>query len=82
MNLDATVGAFLRRTVALPFRVVGALLVLVGGALHLRLAFDEYGTDAIIRTFALNALVSGLVVAYLALRADPIGPLVGIAVSA
>jgi hypothetical protein len=63
-------------------RLVGAVLVLVGGALHLQLQLGEYGTEAIGRAFALNALVSGLVAAYLVLRADVLGPLAGMALSA
>jgi hypothetical protein len=70
------------RRVSRPVRLTAALLVLVGGALHLRLSLDDYGTESIVRTFALNALVSGLVAGYLALRADPVGPILGLAVSA
>ncbi len=62
-------------------RLAGALLVLVGGAVHLKLNLDDYGTEDIGRTFALNAGASGLVAAYLALRDDIVGPLAGIAVS-
>ena len=63
-------------------RLVGAGLVLVGGAVHLKLQLDEYGTEGIGRTFALNAIASGLVVLYLVLRRDLIGPLAAIVVSA
>lgn len=81
MNADAVIE-FASRRVSLPLRLAGALLVLVGGALHLRLSLDDYGTAAIIRTFALNAVASGLIAGYLALRHDPLGALGGIAVSA
>jgi hypothetical protein len=63
-------------------RLVGAALVLAGGALHLKLQLDEYGTEGIGRAFALNAVASGLVAAYLVLRADRLGPLAGMALSA
>lgn len=63
-------------------RLAGAALVLLGGAVHLKLQLDEYGTEDIGRTFAINAIVSGLVAAYLVLRSDIVGPLAGIAVSA
>ena len=62
-------------------RLVGALLVLVGGAVHLKLNLDDYGNDAILRAFAVNAGVSALVAAYLVLRDDLIGPLAGIGIS-
>jgi hypothetical protein len=63
-------------------RLLGAALLLTGGAVHLQLSFDDYGTADIDRSFAVNALASALVAAYLALRRDPIGPLAGIVVSA
>jgi hypothetical protein len=63
-------------------RLIGAVLVLAGGALHLKLQLvDDYGPLDIRRSFALNAAVSGLVAAYLVLRDDVVGPLAGIAVS-
>lgn len=62
-------------------RLVGAVLVLIGGAVHLKLNLEDYGTEDIARTFALNAGVSALVAAYLVLRDDVLGPLAGIAVS-
>ena len=62
-------------------QLLGAAFLLVGGAVHLQLSFDDYGTGDIDRTFAINALASALVAGYLALRRDPIGPLAGIAVS-
>jgi hypothetical protein len=55
-------------------RLVGALLVLAGGAIHLKLNLDDYGNDAILLAFALNAAASALVAAYLVLRHDWLGP--------
>jgi hypothetical protein len=63
-------------------RLLGAALLLAGGAVHLQLSFDDYGSRDIDRTFAVNALASALVAGYLALRRDPVGPLAGLAVSA
>ena len=63
-------------------RLAGAALVLLGGFLHLKLQLDEYGTEDIGRAFALNAVASGLVAAYLVLRADVLGPIMGMALSA
>jgi hypothetical protein len=62
-------------------RLVGALLVLAGGAIHLKLNLDDYGNDDILQAFALNAAVSAVVAAYVALRDDGLGPLAGIALS-
>lgn len=63
-------------------RLVGAVLVLAGGAIHLKLQLvDDYGPLDIRRAFALNALVSGVVALYLVLRDDVVGPLAGIGVS-
>ena len=62
-------------------RLVGAVLVLAGGAIHLKLNLDDYGNDDILKAFALNAAASALVAAYLVLRDDSIGPIAGIALS-
>jgi hypothetical protein len=62
-------------------RIVGALLVLAGGAVHLKLNLDDYGNDDILKAFALNAAASAAVAAYLVLRDDVVGPLAGIALS-
>ena len=51
-------------------RLVGAVLVLVGGAIHLKLNLDDYGNDDILKAFALNAAASAVVAAYLVLRDD------------
>lgn len=62
-------------------RLVGAVLVLAGGAIHLKLNLDDYGNDDILMAFALNAAASALVAAYLVLRDDIVGPLAGLALS-
>ena len=62
-------------------RLVGAVLVLAGGAIHLRLNLDDYGNDDILKAFALNAAASALVAAYLVLRDDVVGPIAGLALS-
>ncbi|CAN5819192.1 hypothetical protein BH24ACT3_BH24ACT3_17240 [soil metagenome] len=62
-------------------RLPGAAAVLIGGAIHLRLVFDEYGNTDLQRSFVLNALVSAAAAAYLVVRADRIGPLAGLAVT-
>jgi len=62
-------------------RLVGAVLVLLGGAIHLKLNLDDYGNDDILKAFALNAAASALVAAYLVLRDDIAGPIAGLAIS-
>lgn len=62
-------------------RLAGALVVLAGGAVHLRLNLDGYGNDDILTAFALNAAASALVAAWLVLRNDRLGPLAGLAIS-
>ena len=62
-------------------RLVGAVLVLLGGTIHLKLNLDDYGNDDILKAFALNAAASALVAAYLVLRDDVVGPIAGLAVS-
>jgi hypothetical protein len=62
-------------------RLVGAALLLAGGAIHLELNLDDYGNDAILLAFALNAAASAVVAAYLVLRDDRIGPWAGVALS-
>ena len=62
-------------------RLVGAVLVLAGGAIHLKLNLDDYGNDDILLAFALNAVASALVAAYLVLRDDVVGPIAGIGLS-
>jgi hypothetical protein len=63
-------------------RLAGAALVLLGGSLHLKLQLDDYGNEDIGRAFALNAILSGVVAAYLVLRVDLLGPIAGMALSA
>ena len=62
-------------------RLVGAVLVLAGGTIHLKLNVDDYGNDDILRAFALNAAASAMVAAYLVVRDDVVGPIAGLAVS-
>ena len=62
-------------------RLTGALLVLAGGAIHLKLNLDDYGNDDILMAFALNAVASALAAAYLVLRDDVVGPIAGIGLS-
>jgi hypothetical protein len=62
-------------------QLLGAVLLLVGGGLHVQLSFDDYGNSDIDRAFALNALAAALAAAYLALRSDTIGPAIGMAFS-
>ena len=62
-------------------RLTGAVLVLLGGAIHLKLNLDDYGNDDILQAFALNAAASALVAAYLVLRDDIVGPIAGLALS-
>jgi hypothetical protein len=62
-------------------RLAAAVLLLVGGAIHLALNLDGYGTDAILLAFAANAAASAVVAAYLVLRDDLAGPVAGLALS-
>ena len=62
-------------------RLVAAILVLAGGAVHLKLNLDDYGNDDILLAFALNAAASALVAAYLVLRDDLVGPIAGLGLS-
>ena len=62
-------------------RLAGALLVLAGGAIHLKLNLDDYGTDDILQAFAMNAAASAVVAAYLVLRDDSVGPIAGLVLS-
>lgn len=62
-------------------QAVGAGALLVGGALHVRLAFDQYGTPNLMKLFFLNGLVSGLVVAWIALGPRPFAAIAGLGVS-
>jgi hypothetical protein len=62
-------------------RLTGAVLVLIGGAVHLKLNLDDYGNADILRAFAVNAGASAVVAAYLVLRDDVLGPLAGIGLS-
>lgn len=62
-------------------RLVGAAAVIAGGALHLRLALDDYGNDDLITLFFLNAIGSALVAAWLAYDRRPLPLLAGLGLS-
>jgi hypothetical protein len=62
-------------------RLVAATLILAGGIIHLRLNLAGYATVDIGRTFLANAGASAIVAAYLVLRRNRIGPIVGLALS-
>ena len=62
-------------------RLAGAVLLLVGGAIHLQLLLDDYGTTSIGRAFVANVALSALVAAYLTLREDLLGVAAGLLVS-
>ena len=62
-------------------RLTGAALLLAGGAVHLQLQLDGYGTAAIGRAFAFNAAISAVVAGYIALRTDVLGPIAGVVLS-
>ena len=62
-------------------RLLGAVLVLAGGAIHLWLNLDDYGNGDILKAFALNAAASALVAAWLVIRDDVLGPIAGLALS-
>ena len=62
-------------------RIAAATALLIGGALHARLAFDGYGTTDLITLFFLNAVGSALVVAWIAYDRGPFALLAGIGVS-
>lgn len=63
-------------------RGIGAIGILVGGALHTKLAFEGYGTDDLIRLFFLNGVASALAAAWLVLDDRPLPAVVGAAVAA
>lgn len=53
-------------------RVLAAVAVLLGGALHARLALDAYGTDDLITLFFMNTVGSALVAAWLVYDRRPL----------
>lgn len=63
-------------------RVLGAVLLIAGGAIHTWLAFDGYGTSDLETVFLLNGAGSALAAAALALTRGPIAALVGAGISA
>lgn len=63
-------------------RMLGAVLLVVGGAIHTWLAFDGYGTADLETVFLLNGAGSALVAAALASTRGPIAPLAGAGISA
>ena len=62
-------------------RIAAAAALLIGGALHARLAFDSYGTTDLITLFFLNAVGSALVAAWIAYDRTPFALLAGLGVS-
>ncbi len=63
-------------------RELGAVALLVGGALHVRLASDAYGTDDLITLFLLNGVGSSLVAAWIVYDRRPFPLLAGLSLSA
>lgn len=61
---------------------VGAALVLVGGAIHTWLAFEDYGTADLEKVFFLNGAGSALVAAVIVLTRHPLAALFGVGISA
>ena len=63
-------------------RTTGAVALLAGGALHVRLALDAYGTDDLITVFFMNAIGSALVGAWVVYDRRPLSLTAGIGISA
>lgn len=63
-------------------RPLGALLLLLGGAIHTWLAFDGYGTADLQDLFLLNGVASAVAAAVILLVRIPLGAPLGAAVSA
>ncbi len=63
-------------------RIAASAALLIGGALHARLAFDGYGTTDLITLFFLNAVGSALVAAWIAYDRTPFSLMAGVGVSA
>jgi hypothetical protein len=61
--------------------VLGAIAVLAGGALHVRLGFDDYGTEDLVTVFFLNGVGSALVAAWIAYDRRPFALLAGLGIS-
>ena len=62
-------------------RHLGAIAVLAGGLLHVRLAFDAYGTGDLITLFFLNGIGSAVVAALLVYDRGPLSLFAGLGVS-
>jgi len=65
-----------------PWRLAAAVLVLAGGAVHVSLAFDGYGSPDLIDAFYLNGAVSAVVAAWLVLSSGVAAPLAGLGLTA
>ncbi len=63
-------------------RLLSALAILIGGALHVRLAYDAYGTSDLITLFFLNGIGSACVAAWILYDRQPFSILAGLGVSA
>lgn len=62
-------------------RLVGAALLLFGGAIHTWLAFDSYGTADLEKLFLLNGIGSAVIAAAIVVTRGPVAPLVGVGIS-
>lgn len=61
---------------------VGALLLLAGGSLHTWLAFDGFGSPALVVAFFLNGIVSGVVAAWIVWTRGAVAGIAGLVVAA
>ncbi|MGI8792634.1 MAG: hypothetical protein ACR2H3_05570 [Acidimicrobiales bacterium] len=62
-------------------RLLGATLLIVGGAIHTWLAFAQYGTADLETVFFLNGAASAVVATTIVLGRGLIGPVAGIGIS-
>lgn len=62
-------------------RLLGAALLLGGGAIHTRLAHEGYGSDDLVAVFFLNGIASAVVGAATALGRGPLAPVAGTGIS-